>query len=61
MILLKIVMKKIALAYVKKRVENYLMNEKIQAYSSLEQIRDGLTDISNYDISNQYEEKKKTD
>ncbi|HEM4094941.1 TPA: AAA family ATPase, partial [Streptococcus suis] len=50
---------KIALAYVKKRVENYLMNEKIQDYSSLEQIRDGLTDISNYDISNQYEEKKK--
>lgn len=50
---------KIALAYVKKRVENYLMNEKIQDYSNLEQITDGLKGISNYDISTQYEEKKK--
>ena len=48
----------IALSYVKKRVENYLMTEKIQDYSDINRIEDELNSISNYDVTVQYEEKK---
>lgn len=50
---------KIILTYIKNRVDNYLMHEKIQDCSDLSKIKDSLKHISNYDIVSQYNEKEK--
>ena len=49
----------ISLTHVKKCLENYLKTEGIKKYKKLEEIQEGLNNISKYDINNLFEKKKK--
>ena len=49
----------ISLTHVKKYLENYLKTEGIKKYKKLEEIQEGLNNISKYDINNLFKKKKK--
>lgn len=49
--------KRIALAYIKKYVENYLLKEKIKEYAEIKDIQNQLDNFFNFDIQDLYSQK----
>ena len=49
--------KRIALAYIKKYVENYLLKEKIKEYAEIKDIQNQLDNFFNFDIQELYSQK----
>lgn len=49
--------KRIALAYIKKYVENYLLKEKIKEYAEIKDIQNQLDNFLNFDIQELYSQK----